>query len=187
MAIDMARLRVELRHRLEDVAASRARIATVADEERRRIERDLHDGAQQRLVSIGLTLRHAQHQLGSDDDEARDDAGRRRGRDQLRPSTSCASWHTACARRCSRQASGPPFVTWRAVRPYLSTLRRRADRFPPDVEAAAYFVACEGSRTRSSTPAPSRSSSKWPDTTASSWSASPTTAWAARPSVAARD
>ena len=64
LAIEMARLRVELRRRLEEVEASRARIAAVADEERRRIERDLHDGAQQRLVSIGLALRHAQHQLG---------------------------------------------------------------------------------------------------------------------------
>ncbi len=64
LAIEMARLRVELRRRLDEVEASRARIVAVADEERRRIERDLHDGAQQRLVSIGLALRHAQHQLG---------------------------------------------------------------------------------------------------------------------------
>ena len=61
LAIEMARLRVELRRRLDEVQASRARIVAVADEERRRIKRDLHDGAQQRLVSIGLALRHAQH------------------------------------------------------------------------------------------------------------------------------
>jgi signal transduction histidine kinase len=60
----MARLRGELRRRLDEVEASRARIVLVADEERRRIKRDLHDGAQQRVVSIGLALRHAQHQLG---------------------------------------------------------------------------------------------------------------------------
>ena len=70
LAIEMARLRVELRRRLEEVEASRARLAAVADEERRRLERDLHDGAQQRLVSIGLALRHAQHQIGSDSGEA---------------------------------------------------------------------------------------------------------------------
>ena len=64
MAVEIARLRVELRRQLEEVEASRARIIAVADEERRRIERDLHDGAQQRLVSIGLALRHAQHTLG---------------------------------------------------------------------------------------------------------------------------
>ena len=64
LAIEIARLRVELRRQLAEVRDSRARIVTAADEERRRIERDLHDGAQQRLVSIGLALRHAQHQLG---------------------------------------------------------------------------------------------------------------------------
>jgi len=47
-----------------ELAASRARIAEASAEARRRLERDLHDGAQQRLVSIGLALRHAQHELG---------------------------------------------------------------------------------------------------------------------------
>ncbi|OHV35251.1 MULTISPECIES: sensor histidine kinase [Pseudofrankia] len=64
LAIEIARLRVELRRQLAEVRGSRARIVAAANEERRRIERDLHDGAQQRLVSIGLALRHAQHQLG---------------------------------------------------------------------------------------------------------------------------
>ena len=60
LAVEIARLRVELRRQLEEVEASRTRIVAAADHERRRIERDLHDGAQQRLVSIGLALRHAQ-------------------------------------------------------------------------------------------------------------------------------
>ena len=64
LAIEIARLRVELRRQLAEVQASRARIVAAGNAERRRIERDLHDGAQQRLVSIGLRLRHAQHQLG---------------------------------------------------------------------------------------------------------------------------
>ena len=57
------RLRVEVRRRLAEVEDSRARIVTAGDEERRRLERDLHDGAQQRLVSIGLALRHVQARL----------------------------------------------------------------------------------------------------------------------------
>ncbi len=65
LAIEIARLRVELRRQLEEVRASRARIVSAGYEERRRIERDLHDGAQQRMVSIGLALRHAQHELDS--------------------------------------------------------------------------------------------------------------------------
>jgi len=64
LAIEIARLRTELRRQLDEVAASRARIVAAGDAERRRIERNLHDGAQQRLVSIGLALRHAQHELG---------------------------------------------------------------------------------------------------------------------------
>jgi signal transduction histidine kinase len=46
------------------VEASRARIVAATHEERRRLGRDLHDGAQQRLVSAGLALRHVQRQLG---------------------------------------------------------------------------------------------------------------------------
>ncbi|MCA1656768.1 MAG: histidine kinase, partial [Actinobacteria bacterium] len=64
LAIEIARLRVGLRRQLEEVEASRTRIVSAGYEERRRIERDLHDGAQQRLVSIGLALRHVQHELG---------------------------------------------------------------------------------------------------------------------------
>ena len=63
LAIEIARLRVEVRRQLAEVEESRARIVTAGYEERRRLERDLHDGAQQRLVSIGLALRHAQAQL----------------------------------------------------------------------------------------------------------------------------
>jgi len=63
LAIEIARLRVEVRRRLAEVEESRARIVTAGYEERRRLERDLHDGAQQRLVSIGLALRHVQAQL----------------------------------------------------------------------------------------------------------------------------
>jgi signal transduction histidine kinase len=64
LAIEIARLQAEVRHRLTEVEASRARIVAAAHDERRRLGRDLHDGAQQRLVSAGLALRHVQHQLG---------------------------------------------------------------------------------------------------------------------------
>jgi signal transduction histidine kinase len=70
LAIEIARLRVELRRQLEEVEASRARIVAAGYDERRRIERDLHDGAQQRMVSIGLALRHLQHELPPDAESA---------------------------------------------------------------------------------------------------------------------
>ncbi len=64
LAVEIGRLRAELHRQLLAVEASRARIVAAGYEERRRLERDLHDGAQQRLVSVGLALRHAQFNLG---------------------------------------------------------------------------------------------------------------------------
>ncbi|HZP14793.1 MAG TPA: ATP-binding protein [Nocardioides sp.] len=57
LAIDNERLKAQLQDRLQDVEASRARIVAAADRERRRVERNLHDGAQQRLVGLALMLR----------------------------------------------------------------------------------------------------------------------------------
>jgi signal transduction histidine kinase len=56
LALDNERLQAELRAQLENLRASRARIVEASDTERRRIERDLHDGAQQRLVALSLSL-----------------------------------------------------------------------------------------------------------------------------------
>jgi len=56
LAIANERLRAELRAQLEEVRASRARIVEAGDEERRKVQRDLHDGAQQRLVTLSLEL-----------------------------------------------------------------------------------------------------------------------------------
>lgn len=63
MAIENSQLQVELQARLADVRASRARIVTAGDAARRRLERDLHDGAQQRLVALSLAIRRAQNRL----------------------------------------------------------------------------------------------------------------------------
>jgi len=142
LAIEMARLRVELRHRLDEVEASRARIVTVADEERRRIERDLHDGAQQRLVSIGLALRHAQHQLGPAEAAA------------SRTLDDAIAQITQAIDELRELAQGLHPALEAGLRPALHELATRAplpvdvvataERFPSDVETAAYFVACEG-------------------------------------------
>jgi signal transduction histidine kinase len=61
--MEVVRLRLEVIAALRDVEASRARLVHAGDEERRRLERDLHDGAQQRLVSLGMALRVAQRHL----------------------------------------------------------------------------------------------------------------------------
>lgn len=64
LVVEVVRLRLELSRALRDVEASRARLLRIGYDERRRLERDLHDGAQQRLVSLGMSLRLAQRHLG---------------------------------------------------------------------------------------------------------------------------
>jgi signal transduction histidine kinase len=61
--IEVSRLRLELRVALTEVRRSRARLAETAAAERRRLERDLHDGAQQHLLAIGMRLRLLQREL----------------------------------------------------------------------------------------------------------------------------
>ncbi|HSD82182.1 MAG TPA: histidine kinase [Solirubrobacteraceae bacterium] len=141
LAIEIARLRTELRRRLDEVAASRARIVAAGDAERRRIERNLHDGAQQRLVSIGLALRHAQHELGPQAAAGQTLEG------------ALAEIGDAI-RELRELARGlrPPQLD-AGLAPALQELARRAampvavdatpERFPDGVETAAYFIACE--------------------------------------------
>jgi signal transduction histidine kinase len=143
LAIEIARLRVELRRQLDEVETSRARIVAAGYVERRRIERDLHDGAQQRLVSVGLTLRHAQHQLGTQMDGVGgvlDDAVAEIGYAiaELR--------ELARGVRPSQLDNGlAPALRELAGRALVSVdVEATADRFPGALEAAAYFVASEG-------------------------------------------
>ena len=70
LAVENERLQAEVRSQLDDVRASRARIVEAQDAERRRLERDLHDGAQQRLVSLQISLQLLRRQLGPDADPA---------------------------------------------------------------------------------------------------------------------
>ena len=63
LTVENERLQAEVEAKLEEVRASRARIVEASDAERRRVERNLHDGAQQRLVALSLALRRAQAQL----------------------------------------------------------------------------------------------------------------------------
>jgi signal transduction histidine kinase len=71
LALENERLHAELAAQLEDLRASRARIIATGDAERRRLERDLHDGTQQRLVGLLLSLRLARSKLGPSPDPSR--------------------------------------------------------------------------------------------------------------------
>ena len=64
IALENGRLQAELAARLDEVKTSRARVIEAGQQERKRLERDLHDGAQQRLVGLALQLRLLEKQLG---------------------------------------------------------------------------------------------------------------------------
>jgi signal transduction histidine kinase len=70
LAVENDRLSAAVQEQLQEVRASRARIVEAGDLERRRVERDLHDGAQQRLISLSLELRVARSKLGEGGDPA---------------------------------------------------------------------------------------------------------------------
>lgn len=142
LALANAQLQTQLRAQLAEVRASRARIVEAGDAERRRLERDLHDGAQQRLLGIRLALRLARGHSGDAEvvellSEAETELDS--SFDELR----------ALARGIH-----PAVLTEEGLGPALETLARRAaipvqinslpdHRLPDAVEAAAYFVASE--------------------------------------------
>jgi signal transduction histidine kinase len=143
LAIEIARLRVEVRRQLAEVESSRARIVAATYEERQRLERDLHDGAQQQLVSIGLDLRHLQHELGP--------AATPAERELLNGAVTGLTDAIAQLRALARGIR--PATLDHGLAPALRELAARAsiptevdatdERFERDVEAAAYFVASE--------------------------------------------
>jgi PAS domain S-box-containing protein len=141
---EVHRLNAELHARLEELAASRARIVTAGDVERRRLERNLHDGAQQRLVTLSLSLRLAAAKLDSDP----------------------AAVRTALAEACEELALAhdelrelarglhPAVLSNHGLRAAVEVLTGRAPipveiadipdgRLPEPVEAAAYYLIAE--------------------------------------------
>jgi signal transduction histidine kinase len=128
----------------EQLAASRARLVEVGDAERRRLERNLHDGAQQRLVSVALELSMVNAKLDQDPQGAR-------------LLLSAAREHLADGLDELRElARGihPVVLTERGLGPALEALQSRAtvpveiaelpdERLPASVEAAAYYVVAE--------------------------------------------
>ena len=130
--------------RTEELRASRARIVEAADAARRRIERDLHDGAQQRLVSLALDVRVARSRLARDPESAGPFLDRLA--DELKEAS-------AELRELARGIH-PAVLTERGLAPAIETLAARAplpvelvalpeERLPPVVEATAYFTVSE--------------------------------------------
>jgi signal transduction histidine kinase len=143
LGLENQRLSAELRARIEELRASRARIVEAGDAERRRLERNLHDGAQSRLVALALKLRLARGraeghpELAAMLDES--SAELQEGLDELRELA---------------RGIHPAVLSDRGLAPALETLANRApvpvqvaadgaDDLPPAVATAIYFVVSE--------------------------------------------
>jgi signal transduction histidine kinase len=145
-AVALARLQAELRVQVAVVERSRRRIVEAADAERRHVERDLHDGAQQRLVALAMKLRSEQrrhaHQLGHEADRIIDHG---------------VSEITGSVEDLRALASGlmPGSLVSEGLGPALGELADRQPdpvecardldhRHAPEIEATAWFVVAEG-------------------------------------------
>lgn len=146
LAVENERLTAEVRDQLASVRASRARLVEAAEAERRRIERDLHDGAQQRLIGVALSLQEARA-------EARDHAP---DAPFLRQLDETADELLAAIDELRELARGihPAILTEDGLGVALTSLARRAavpveldlaldGRLPPTIEATAYYVVAE--------------------------------------------
>lgn len=143
MALENERLQAEVRAQLAEVRASRERIVAAADEARRKLERDLHDGAQQRLVTLAISLQRAARRATSDPELvatlAQVESELRRSLDELRELA---------------RGIHPAILTGSGLEAALGSLAERSSlparldgsldgRLPAAVEATAYFVASE--------------------------------------------
>jgi signal transduction histidine kinase len=144
LALENERLQAELRARLVELQASRARLVEATDAERRRIERDLHDGTQQRLVSIAMSLGLAESKLPADPERAK----------PIVAETREALAAALAELRDLTQGIYPTILTERGLSAALDELCSRSaltahlrlfldGRLPIPVETAAYYVVSE--------------------------------------------
>jgi signal transduction histidine kinase len=140
--LENERLQAELRAQLAELRDSRARIVQAGDQERRRLERDLHDGAQQRLVGLAMALQLLRNQV-ADGTESK----------ALLDETEAELQQALAELRELARGIHPAVLTDQGLDAALHTLAERAPlavtvegdsgRLPPHVETAAYFVAAE--------------------------------------------
>lgn len=146
LALENERLHADLQAQLQEVRDSRARVVEAGDHARQRLERDLHDGAQQRLLALSLAIERARTLTDEND--------RSRLTDLLAEASSELK-ETLTELRQLAQGIHPVLLTDEGLGPAVEALARRAalptrllnvpsQRFHPSVEAAAYFIVSEG-------------------------------------------
>jgi signal transduction histidine kinase len=144
LARENLRLQAELQAKVEELRASRSRLVEVGARERRRLERDLHDGAQQRLVALALSLRMARERLEGDGGEA----------GQMLDSAGAELERALGELRELARGIHPAVLSDRGLGPAIELLAGRAPfpvdvgpspdgRLPERVEQTAYFVVSE--------------------------------------------
>ena len=144
LAFEHSRLQAEVQAQLEQVHASRARIVEAGDAERRRLERDLHDGAQQRLVTLSLALAMASNRATGVDPELA----------SLLESASKEAHEALVELRELARGIHPAVLTQTGLTGAMQALAERsavattitavpAGRLPTPIEATAYFVVSE--------------------------------------------
>jgi signal transduction histidine kinase len=143
LTFENERLAADLHAKVEELSASRARIVESGDAARRRLERDLHDGAQQRLVSLALSLRILATRLDGDPEAERELEAARRELD-----------HALDELRELARGIHPSMLSDRGLDAAVEALAHRAplpvelelapgERLPERVESASYFVVAE--------------------------------------------
>ena len=143
LATTNAHLQAELRAQLLELQESRRRLVTATDEARRSVERDLHDGAQQRLVALAATLKKALDSRPVDDPVV----------DELLAAAAREANLAIGELRELARGVHPAILTQAGLDPAVSSLVDRAPipvsvdigagRFPPEAETTAYFVIAE--------------------------------------------
>ena len=144
LAVENERLHAQLRARVEELRTSRARIVEAGTQERRRLERNLHDGAQQRLVALSLTMRLAQGKVHKDPDRA----------DELLTAAQEELKLALAELRELARGIHPAILSDRGLGAALEALAGRApievhlaelpaEPLPEAIEAAAYFLVAE--------------------------------------------
>lgn len=144
LAMDNERLQAEALSQAEDIRASRARIVEAGDAERRRLERDLHDGAQQRLLALSYHLRVARVAAEADGDAAA----------ELFANVTDQALQALGELRGLAHGIYPAILSEAGLEPALATMADSAplpvevslpveDRLPPQVETAAFVVVSE--------------------------------------------
>jgi signal transduction histidine kinase len=144
IALENGRLQAELQARLQELHGSRARVIEAAQDERRRLERNLHDGAQQRLVALALELRLLEAELPAEPG-VRDQLARLRKEVAL----------SLDELRDVARGIHPAVVTGHGLAVALESVAERTPlplelalgdlpRLPEPIEVTAYYVVCEG-------------------------------------------